>query len=61
MPYNKAPITSASFLDVTMRSLHSDALYSHLIHVQPTNLVQVCDAIMSTWIKNSEECFQHLV
>ncbi len=29
--------------------------------VQPTNLQQVRDAIMSTWAKISEECFQHLV
>ncbi len=29
--------------------------------VQPTNLQQLRDAIMSIWIKISEECFQHLV
>ncbi len=29
--------------------------------VQPTNLQQLRDAIMSTWTKISEECFQHLV
>ncbi|XP_024919467.1 oocyte zinc finger protein XlCOF6-like [Cynoglossus semilaevis] len=29
--------------------------------VQPTNLRQLCDAIMSIWTKLSEECFQHLV
>ncbi len=29
--------------------------------VQPTNLLQLCDAIMSIWTKISEECFQHLV
>ncbi len=29
--------------------------------VQPTNLQQLCDAIMSIWSKISEECFQHLV
>ncbi len=29
--------------------------------VQPTNLQQLCDAIMSIWTKISEECFQHLV
>ncbi len=28
--------------------------------VQPTNLQQLCDAIMSIWTKISEECFQHL-
>ncbi len=28
---------------------------------QPTNLQQLRDAIMSTWIKISEECFQHLL
>ncbi len=29
--------------------------------VQPANLQQLCDAIMSIWTKISEECFQHLV
>ncbi len=29
--------------------------------VQPTNLQQLHDAIMSIWTKISEECFQHLV
>ncbi len=29
--------------------------------VQPTNLQQLCDVIMSIWTKTSEECFQHLV
>ncbi len=29
--------------------------------VQPTNLQQLCDAIISIWTKISEECFQHLV
>ncbi len=29
--------------------------------VQPTNLQQLRDDIMSTWTKISEECFQHLV
>ncbi len=29
--------------------------------VQLTNLQQLRDAIMSTWTKISEECFQHLV
>ncbi len=29
--------------------------------VQPTNLQQLCDAIMSIWTKISEECVQHLV
>ncbi len=28
--------------------------------VQPTNLQQLRDAIMSIWTKISEECFQHL-
>ncbi len=32
-----------------------------IIDVQPTNLQQLRDAIMSTWTKISEECFQHLV
>ncbi len=29
--------------------------------VQPTNLQQLRDAIMSIWTKISVECFQHLV
>ncbi len=29
--------------------------------MQPTNLQQLRDAIMSIWTKISEECFQHLV
>ncbi len=29
--------------------------------VQPTNLQQLCDSILSIWTKISEECFQHLV
>ncbi len=29
--------------------------------VQPTNLQQLCDVIMSIWTKISKECFQHLV
>ncbi len=28
--------------------------------VQPTNMQQLCDAIMSIWTKISEECFQHI-
>ncbi len=33
----------------------------HIMDVQPTNLQQLCDAIMTIWTKISEECFQHLV
>ncbi len=33
----------------------------HIMDVQPTNLQQLRDAIMSMWTKISEECFQHLV
>ncbi len=32
-----------------------------IMDVQPTNLQQLRDAIMSIWTKSSEECFQHLV
>ncbi len=32
-----------------------------IMDVQPTNLQQLRDAIMSIWIKISEVCFQHLV
>ncbi len=33
----------------------------HIMDLQPTNLQQLDDAIMSIWTKISEECFQHLV
>ncbi len=33
----------------------------HIMDVQPTNLQQLCDAIMSIWTKISEERFQDLV
>ncbi len=33
----------------------------HIMDVQPPNLQQLRDAIMSIWTKISEECFQHLV
>ncbi len=42
------------FWDVVEREIH-------IMDVQPTNLQQLCDAIMSIWTKISEECFQHLV
>ncbi len=32
-----------------------------IMDVQPTNLQQLCDAIMTIWTKISEECFKHLV
>ncbi len=32
-----------------------------IMDVQPTNLQQLCDAVMSVWSRTSEECFQHLV
>ncbi len=32
-----------------------------IMDVQPTNLQQLRDTIMSIWTKISEECFQHLV
>ncbi len=41
-------------LDVVKREIR-------IMDVQPTNLQQLCDAIMSIWTKISEECFQHLV
>ena len=34
---------------------------SCIMDVPPTNLHQLCDAIMSIWTKPSEERFQHLV
>ncbi len=40
---------------------HRLSATSYLIYVQPTNLQQLRDAIMSIWTKISEECFQHLV
>ncbi len=33
----------------------------HIMDVQPINLQQLRDNIMSIWTKISEECFQHLV
>ncbi len=33
----------------------------HIMDVQPTNLQQLRDAIMTIWTKISQECFQHLV
>ncbi len=33
---------------------------NRIMDVQPTNLQQLRDAIMSIWTKISEECFQHL-
>ncbi len=42
------------FWDVVEREIH-------IMDVQPTNLQQLRDAIMSIWTKLSEECFQHLV
>ncbi len=32
-----------------------------IMDVQPTNLQQLRDAVMSIWTKISEECFKHLV
>ncbi len=32
-----------------------------IMDVQPTNMQQLCDAILSKWTKISEECFQHIV
>ncbi len=32
-----------------------------IMDVQPTNLQQLRDAIMSIWTKISEQCFQHLI
>ncbi len=34
---------------------------NRIMDVQPTNLQQLRDDIMSIWTKISEECFQHLV
>ncbi len=42
------------FWDVVEREIR-------IMDVQPTNLQQLCDAIISIWTKISEEFFQHLV
>ncbi len=42
------------FWDVVEREIH-------IMDVQPTNLQQLRDTIMSIWTKISEECFQHIV
>ncbi len=60
-----------------MSSLYSNDLHSHqisiehlwdvveqeilIMDVQPTNMQQLLDAIMSIWTKISEEFFQHIV
>ncbi len=41
-------------LDVVEREIR-------IMDVQPTNLQQLRDAIMSIWTKISDQCFQHLV
>ncbi len=41
-------------LDVVEREIH-------IMDVQPTNLQQLRDAIMSIWTKISEKCLQHLI
>lgn len=33
----------------------------YILGVQPANLQQLCDAIISIWTKISEDCFKHLV
>ncbi len=33
----------------------------HIMDIQPTNLQQLRDAIMSIWTKISKACFQHFV
>ncbi len=33
----------------------------HIMDEHPTNLQQLCDAIMTIWTKISEECFHHIV
>ncbi len=53
-PIEHFPSTSQAFWDVVEREIH-------IIDIQPTNLQQLRDAIMSIWTKISEECFQHLV
>ena len=67
---------TTGFFTMTMRSLSSNGLHTHqissnraplgcggeigIVDVQPTNLQQLRDVIMSLWRKISEECFQHL-
>ncbi len=67
--------SQTGFLNMTMSSLYSQSPdlnpIEHLwdvvereiriTDVQPTNLQKLRDAIMSIWIKISEECFQYLV
>ncbi len=69
--------SQTGFLNMTMSSLYSppqspdlnpiehlwDVVEQEIciMDVQPTNLQQLCDAIMSIWTKISEECFQYLI
>ncbi len=59
----KLKSSQAGFLNMTMSSLYSNVVEREIrfMDVQPTNLQQLRDAIMSIWTKISEECFQHLV
>ncbi len=71
----KLKSSQTGFLNMTMSSLYSQSpdhnpiehlwdmveRESRIMEVQPTNLQQLRDAIMSIWTKISEECFQHLV
>ncbi len=52
----KLKLSQTGFLNIIMGSLYS--MLTLLMDVQPTNLQQLCDAIMSIWTKISEEYFQ---
>ncbi len=71
----KLKSSQTGFLNMAMSSLYSQSPdlnpIEHLwdvvereiriMDVQPTNLQQLRDAIMSIWTKISEECFQYFV
>ncbi len=52
----KLKLSQTGFLNIIMGSLYS--MLTLLMDVQPTNLQQLRDAIMSIWTKISEEYFQ---
>ncbi len=66
----KLKSSQTGFLNMTMSSLYLNPIEHlwdgvereiHIMDVQPTNLQQLCDAIMSIWTNISEEGFKHLV
>ncbi len=69
----KLKSSQTGFLNMTMSSLCSNGLHSHqiwilwdvveqeihIMNVQLSNLLQLCDDIMSMWTKINAKCFQY--